>query len=58
MEAKFKIGDEVICECPQKCNNSGKIVKIDYKDEVYILQVGEVFFDYARKLTKLEKALK
>ena len=55
----FKIGDEVLCDCMYKCGVSGVIIHIDHKNQQYDLSPkGIAFFDTARKLTKLEKALK
>lgn len=54
----FPIGTEVLCDCPEKCGNIGIIKDYHFLDEVYYLTSGCAYFDYARKLTKLEKALR
>ena len=56
----FDIGEEICCACPQNCGNSGVISSYDFKGSGYFLNDDEAFayFETARKLTKLDKALK
>lgn len=54
----FPIGTEVVCDCEQGCANKGKVVDYNFADMEYVLEHGIALFGYARKLTKLEKALK
>jgi hypothetical protein len=54
----FEIGTEVSCDCPETCSNSGKITGYDFDGSMYNLETGSAYFDFAKKLTKLDKVLK
>lgn len=57
--AKFKVGDEVMCCCDngKSCGIYG-IVKIIGKKYIRLTSGNDVVIHHARKLTKLDKALK
>lgn len=54
----LEIGTEVRCACPEKCGNVGVITGYIFEDNMYALDTGAAYFDYAKLLTKLDKAMK
>lgn len=62
---KYKVGDEIRCSCDLFCESRGIIKSIDSVKKLYAIEDASfdelptnIRFENARKVTKLEKALK